>query len=76
MEAVAARGAGRQQARLDHARGGRARPSAVMPALCARSDAVWARPSISSDGMEARAWPPIRAAISERAFTVVRAGVI
>src|ERR671910_1502876 len=44
---------------------------AVMPAVSASSDAVWARPSISSDSMDARAGSPIRAATSERAFTVV-----
>src|SRR5687768_4962880 len=44
---------------------------AVMPAVSASSDAVWARPSISSDSMDARAGSPIRAATSERALTVV-----
>ena len=47
---------------------------AVTPAAWARSEAVWARPSISSCSMDARAGSPIRAATSDRALTVIMAG--
>src|SRR3990167_7219383 len=48
---------------------------AVTPAASARSEAVGARPSIKSDSMAARAGSPIRAATSDRAFTVVMVGI-
>src|SRR5262245_55884790 len=46
---------------------------AVTPAVSASSDAVWARPSINSDNMAARAGSPIRAATSDKAVTVIMA---
>src|SRR5215813_4677391 len=48
---------------------------AVTPAVSASSDAVWARPSIRSDSMAARAGSPIRAATSDKALTVIMAGL-
>ena len=58
---------------------GRTPPGSVAslywPAVSASSDAVWARPSIKSCSMAARAGSPIRAATSERALMVIMLGI-
>ncbi len=75
IEAVPALGAGRQQIALDHARRCPLAVCAVMPAVIARSDAVVGTAVHEKESMAARAGSPIRAATSERAFTVIMAGL-